>query len=424
MIYTQVSSFQVLQRDATNTAQVLVNGQVTSWNVGGPYTIGNASHVLVGDIWVMAGQSNMRGHGFFNDMFSGHSLIPSPEADIHLFDSTEQWRVASEPTHALRLSKRSVHHTLPDPTVSNPSVTAYRGASLGLAFAKRYKEINYVPVGLIASAHGGTTLENWKRPDVLDEKSADTTLYGAMMDRIRETGGNIAGVLWYQGESDADTKDMSDSYGERFKLWLDTLRKDTRADLPVAFVQIGPHRVDNKPDMITGWMTVQDEQRKLFGMDDRTAGVSGVDCELDDRLHVSASGLDKIGYRLANAATLTLQNRATHATPLCKRAYYQEGFTDAGEKVRQTVKLEFSGMEDRSFPLDLNVQGFGIKNGSSSLILKVQVERDGKSVRIYFTSTPPHPFYIEYGMNQYGNLVADDGMAVAAFKGLAVTQNK
>ncbi|KAI8881308.1 hypothetical protein K501DRAFT_286469 [Backusella circina FSU 941] len=402
-------------------AQVLLNGQVTQWNVGGPYMIGNATDVFVGDIWVMAGQSNMRGHGFLKDMFSGASLIPSPSPDVHLYDSTEQWRVASEPTHALRLSMRSVHHTLPDPTVSNPAVTDYRGASLGLAFSKRYRDIHHVPVGLIASAHGGTTLENWKRPAVLDEASGDTTLYGAMMDRIRKTGGSIAGVLWYQGES--DTELMPETYGERFKVWLDTLRHDTRPDLPVAFVQIGAHRVDNNPKMITGWMTVQDEQRKLFGMDERIAGVSGVDCALDDRLHLSAAGLNKLGYRLANAASFALQGRAPDATPICKRAYYQEGMSDAGERVRQTVRLEFSGMEgERMFPLDLDVQGFSIKNGSKSLVLKVQVEQDGKSVRIYLTSTPPQPFYIEYAMNQYGNLVTDDGMAVPAFKGLAVSQ--
>ena len=55
-----IQNSQVLQRGPDNTATVtLENGETLTLPVGGPYTVGDAHNVYVGDLWILAGQSNM-----------------------------------------------------------------------------------------------------------------------------------------------------------------------------------------------------------------------------------------------------------------------------------------------------------------------------------------------------------------------------
>jgi hypothetical protein len=67
----------------------------------------------------------------------------------------------------------------------------------------------------VACAHGGTSLDQW------DHRRRDEglgSLYGAMLARIRQAGGNLRGLLWYQGESEAMT-DSAATYRRQFASW-------------------------------------------------------------------------------------------------------------------------------------------------------------------------------------------------------------
>lgn len=315
---------QVLQRNReTNTATVVTSHErVVHYKTGGPYIIDGKEGIYVGDIWVMAGQSNMRGHGYLNTAFQKSE--PQVILDhVHLYDSTERWRVSSDPSHELALSKRTVHKVTPDPTVRNPTLTRFRGASIASGFGSNYEK--GVPVGLIASAHGGVTLRQWSRPEVLDEDAFDKTLYGAMIDRIRKVGGQITGILWYQGESDTLLFDDAVTYSERFSEWLKVLREDMKnPTLPVVIVQIGPHRLAD-PNMIKNWMVVQDQQTLLVQTKDQcTALVSSIDCSLDDKLHLSREGLNTVGRRLAKAAILAMNRQSHQSLPRLAHATYEK----------------------------------------------------------------------------------------------------
>lgn len=424
-MYNSVSNYQILQRDSsTNSAHVRVNDQTLTFPTGGPYTINGSYDIYVGDIWILAGQSNMRGHGFLNDPFTHAPHTRPPIPSVHLFNSREEWCVAQDPMHQLFQSPRQVHHTLPDPTVRQPSILAYRGASLGLSFAQTYQALNdNVPVGLVASAHGGTTLENWKRPDKVDEETVNTTLYGAMMDRIEKVG-DIAGILWYQGESDTESPDRSMTYGERFKQWIKVLRQDVGKDtLPFAFVQIGQHRVDT-PVMVDGWMQVQDAQRKLFEDDPYTAGIASVDCGLDDRLHLSADGLEIVGKRLAMAANEAKQGKGTSATPLPLSATFQSSYIP--DVKIPSVLIEFKHMELIEWKNEQDIFGFEVVCDDPRVtLLCAKVDKDRKSIRLYLSdhSKEGSRLEITYGMNQRAiNLIATNGSTLPAFKGLFVVQ--
>ncbi|CAO3618244.1 unnamed protein product [Mucor hiemalis] len=379
-----LNHLQVLQRYmTTNTAVVILEtNERIEYKTGGPYEMNGKRDIYVGDIWVMAGQSNMRGHGFLKTPFGDEP--PHKRLDhVHLFDSTETWRVNSDPTHALYLSKRTVHHTLPDPTVRNPKLCEFRGASIGPSFGAHYER--GVPIGLIASAHGGVSLKDWKRPTTLDENTYNTTLYGAMMDRICKIGGNIAGILWYQGESDTLCSQDAQTYGERFQHWLQLLRADISPKLPVVLVQLGQHRID-VPATIENWKTVQNEQRRLMDTEPYLVGVASLDCGLDDRLHLSKDGLDILGRRLALAASLAL--RGQQATPSPKSAMYEKMVCIPRELEVHTIKIDFELPENFQFQSGgTDVLGFEVLGSSNISVLRTRIENN--SIRLYLTGEPP-----------------------------------
>ncbi|KAG0173797.1 hypothetical protein DFQ28_008123 [Apophysomyces sp. BC1034] len=358
-MYSNVSHYQVLQRDfKTNTASVYVDGKIVTLGVGGPYVVGDAHDVMVGDIWVMAGQSNMRGHGYYD----ATDLSPVAKSRVHMFRSAEIWDTASEPTHELWNSPRPVHRLLRDPTVQNPVIRHVRGASLGLAFADRYQQLNDgIPVGLIPCAHGGVTLAQWHTNAPL----SDDTLYGAMCDRIRSAGGAIAGVLWYQGESDVENNRGETSYTVRMKAWIHDLR-EVFGDIYFVAAQIGRF---NAPSEDALWTLLRTQQARLGSLH-KSRVVSTIDCDMDDRVHLSAAGLRLAGHRFAVAAYTLLRNIPSPTSPFFKVV--------SQDSQRTKLKVEFPGLKDLQY-VD-RVHGFTILNHVQEelpgLIFSARIEAD------------------------------------------------
>src|ERR1019366_889897 len=92
-----------------------------------------------------------------------------------------------------------------------------------------------VPQGILACAQGGTTMTQWD-PALRDQ--GGRSLYGAMIRRFRTHGGRVAGLIWYQGESDANVK-AGPRYIRRMRRFVQAVRRDARAPrLPVVVVQL------------------------------------------------------------------------------------------------------------------------------------------------------------------------------------------
>lgn len=99
-----------------------------------------ARGVLVGDLWVLTGQSNIEGVSTLID-------VEAPSPFVQSCQLRERWAVAEEPLHWLGESPQLVHHRLwgrgrervPDePDLHDPDRTT--GAGLGLAFVEeRYR---------------------------------------------------------------------------------------------------------------------------------------------------------------------------------------------------------------------------------------------------------------------------------------------
>ena len=183
--------------NARVTAPVLVKPIDGKWSAtleipaGGPYRIESyfrynqfgekrgdrRFHIGVGDVYVIAGQSNAAGNG--------KDAVDDPiSMDVHMFRMSGTWDIASHPIH--------------DGTDAQFPLSQDRtqaGHSPWLTFGKTLaKNLGY-PIGLIPTAVGGVPLSMWDR-------AVDGCLFDNMLEIVRQAGGEVKGILWYQGCSD------------------------------------------------------------------------------------------------------------------------------------------------------------------------------------------------------------------------------
>jgi type 1 glutamine amidotransferase len=267
------------------------------------------SPVFVGDLWVLAGQSNMEGLGDLID-------VTPPHPRVSLLGMDGKWGQAEEPLHWLIDSPDPVHSSDPK-TRAARSAQAHKnrrkGAGLGLPFAVALVDATGVPVGLVACAHGGTSMAQWSPAQ---KEKGGASLYGSMLRQLKLAGGKVRGVLWYQGESDANGE-ASKVYAKVFHDFIGSVRSDLgQPDLPFYFVQIGRFISGADPK---GWNAVQDAERVLAERIPNTAVISVVDLELDDAIHVGTQGLKRAGQRLARIAQRELFGQIGATTPTFER---------------------------------------------------------------------------------------------------------
>jgi sialate O-acetylesterase len=386
---------------------------------GGPYTlrfrlrhqpeqIAEVKELLVGDLWVLAGQSNMEGVGDLIDVEQPHPLV-------HSYTMAESWEVAQEPLHWLCCSIDPVHHPEGVPPTSEAHAewhrTRSKGAGLGLPFAKAMVEATGVPVGLVPCAHGGTSMTQWS-PELAHLGGG--SLYGAMLRRVKAVGGKVKGLLWYQGESDANPNDVP-LFAERFTRIVESVRADFGdPNLPFYTVQIGRFVVAMPPEGELAWNQAQDIQRRLAEEIPHTAVVPSVDLELDDLIHIGTQGLKRLGRRLANIALRELFGRSD----IQKGPRLIGAFLDNPEGTR--IRVRFTDVNGK-LTAPGRVAGFSIRteqNHPYRIIYKMEVDKAAPTdVLLHLTEPCPQNAYLWYGfgIDPYCNLNDEADMAVPVF---------
>jgi hypothetical protein len=236
----------------------------------------------VADIYILAGQSNMSGRGIVPQV-TPTELAPDPK--IMLYGNDGVWRVASEP---LDTATGQI-----DPV----SVDTNAGVGPGLAFAKMVQARDpRRPIILVPCAKGGTSLKQWS-PD-----PSRATLYRSCLARVREVmpRGRLAGLLWYQGESDARDQASASQWGEGFETLMTDFRTDLAApNLPFLMIGIAdPPKVGRFADQFPFWSIVQQEQAKMTGTNLHYVSAVGLE-KLDDDLHLSTKGQIDLARRMA-----------------------------------------------------------------------------------------------------------------------------
>ena len=494
-----LTSYQVLQRNASDRADVELAGKVTaegadaiearvlrrrlvvegfdwtqvgsasgeSWTanlkalpVGGPYqvelrvlnkagdTLSSTAvqSILVGDLWMLTGQSNMVGNGRLVDLETTHELV-------HNFNVRDEWQVAEEPLHSLAESIDEAHwahatHLLslwakPGQKQEGPLVgedaarfrkNRQHGTGLALTFSKDMVRRTGVPIGLVPCAHGGTSIgpgsatgPGWD-PALQLQDPGRKFLYGAMMARFRAVGGKVKGVLWYQGEADM-REERAEEYAERFRGLIEEIRSDFGSpDLPFYYAQIGRYVTKDR----MRWNKIQEVQRLAEQSIPNVGMVASVDLPLDDMIHVSGAGLKSAGHRLANLACHDLfpeveACRDLKRGPRPVRAYVRvnRGNLDPWGGDRRTLYVEFSDVNGRLRSAG-RLSGFSLRQPDETEVLGifrafVDPESPARVVLELGRGIPNKPLppgtklWYGWGSDPYCNLVDEADMAAPVF---------
>ena len=222
-----------------------------TFNDGDVVTLKN---VLMGEVWVCAGQSNMEMpvKGFGNCPVEGYNeevVNANQYKGVHYVKIPSVMRVKpqwnSEPTEWKEVSPQ---------TVGEASATGY-------FFAQVINKALDVPVGLIMANKGGSRVESWLTKENLEKYTQEPTdsdgivKFKPQWDYHRAMlWGNgtfnpilnytVKGILYYQGCSNVG--DPGNQYSERMKLLVDQWRQQFGlGEIPFYFVEIAPYHYDN-----------------------------------------------------------------------------------------------------------------------------------------------------------------------------------
>ena len=223
------------------------------------------------NIWVfiMAGQSNMAGRGIVEpkDTISNKRILSINKAG--------QIILAKEPLHFYE-----------------PNLT---GLDCGMSFAKTIiKKIpDSISVLMIPVAIGGSSISQW----LGDSLYRNVKLFSNFKEKVEIATryGIIKGILWHQGESDANERNIP-KYEER----LNTLFSKFRAtiennDLPILMGELGSYSANKN-----NWALINSSIHSYTMKDKNTAVISTGDLKhKGDSVHFNSTGQRTMGKRFA-----------------------------------------------------------------------------------------------------------------------------
>lgn len=229
------------------------SAEVPITKVGGPYKVFIASagkeitltNVLLGDVWLCSGQSNMEWGGNQN-----------------LKEILEELPQVNDPNIRLLQVGRTAAAYPQEDIVGNwqqlnaESLKPF--SAIGYFIAKELRRELDVPIGIINASWGGTPAEVWT-PEYLISNDAQLAkaaatqteaafrpyepgvLWNSMIYPL--TPFNVSGFFWYQGESNVGSWK---SYDKLMRNMVNSWRSAWNDDLPFYFVQIAPFSYGNK----------------------------------------------------------------------------------------------------------------------------------------------------------------------------------
>jgi len=204
------------------------------------------------DIYLLAGQSNMVGFsgdgtrqdgpGGFDESVERIKQLNVSKNDRDLFLSSGDFISSNKNVIApdIVLAKDPLHIPL---DASNGSGKELNYIGLGLSFAKRALQDTTVDVVLVPAAWSGSSFcdnganaprGNWNALPSANPELGNTWLFDRAVTRtnlaIEKTGGILRGILWHQGESDAND-DCAPIYNDNMGLMVQQFRMQIAPDL-------------------------------------------------------------------------------------------------------------------------------------------------------------------------------------------------
>lgn len=227
--------------------------QLPTTQAGGPYTLHIRSagqeitlhNILLGDVWLCSGQSNMEWGG--NQQLQ-EILDELPDANDSQIRLLQVSRIAAD------YPQDDIANTWQ--TLDAESLKPF--SAIGYFIAKKLRTELDVPIGVINASWGGTPAEVWTPAHLIEndpELRRLATMQGPAPYRPKEAGVLwnsmirpltpfvLSGFYWYQGESNVGTWS---GYDKLMRTMITSWRMAWNAELPFYFVQIAPFAYGNE----------------------------------------------------------------------------------------------------------------------------------------------------------------------------------
>lgn len=436
----EVVTVQIQNQKATATAQ---GGKwmvrLKPLKAGGPFTLTIAGknriefkNVLVGEVWICGGQSNMQWQLRQTDGAEAEIAranypqirlitVPRLEVDKPVDDFKSEWK-----------------ETTPESVATFSAVGYYFGRDL-------HKALN-VPVGLINNAVGGSPAESWMQDYALSSDTEYRQFLGAYpgrmaqyeeaMKKYREDAERakaenkpaprapgrpwmpaglyngmmaplvpfaIKGAIWYQGESNAGR-----AYQYR-RLFPDMIRNWRsvmgQGNFPFLFVQLAAFGPNSDKLGESDWAELREAQTMTLKASPHTGMALAIDHGTYDDIH--PRNKQPIGARLAlSALAIAYGRKIVHSGPM------YESMKADGEKIRISFTSTGGGLESKGGEL----KGFLIA-GEDRKWHPAQARIDGKHV-VVWSSEVSKPVAVRYAWAKFPecNLYNKEGLPAISFR--------
>lgn len=238
-----------------------------------------AGSIIARDLFILAGQSNMSGRGLLSEVPSFANA-----SQIKVYSNAGLWVGGYEPVDD------------PAGQIDSVSLDSNAGASSGMAFANALATLRPGrEVGLIPCAKGGSSLNQWAR------NLSRSSLYGSMIARANEAKaqGTIKGLIFYQGENDADTLDHANTWVSRCQTFITNVRSDLGiSNLPVIITALGP---DPGDPAFPYHVNVRNAQLAMSGTNLAVVTAADLTGKVGDVIHLNTASQITLGGRYAVA---------------------------------------------------------------------------------------------------------------------------
>jgi sialate O-acetylesterase len=385
------------------TLAPLKAGGPATFKVAGAGNTIELKDVLVGEVWICSGQSNMEWS--LNATRDPKDVIArAANPNIRLFD------VPKTPKPAPQGNLGSVEEMKNPPKnrafakwLECGPETVPGFSAVGYYFGRTLQKDLNVPVGLIHSSWGGTAAQRWTSKGVMENdpqlkglKGSD--LYNGMIVPLEPFA--FRGVIWYQGESNAgNAKQYFHLMNAMIKNWRDDWKQ---GDFPFLTVQLAPYDNVKVPGQ---WAELREAQ--LFTTFKVPNTAMAVITDAGDPKDIHPKDKAVVGERLALAArAIAYKEKVVYNGPIFDSVKFEGG------KAIVTFKSVGGGLETKGGPL----AGFTIA-GKDGQFHKAEAKIVENTV-IVSSPDVAEPTAVRYGWANYpvANLYNREGLPATPFR--------
>ena len=414
-------------------------------------TLRKLANVLVGEVWVCSGQSNMQ-----------WSVTQSWDADLEIATAKfPHIRLISVP----QVGTQEPQHDFKGSWQECSPATAGDFSAVGFFYGRLLHQMLGVPVGLIDNAWGGSAAEAWVRRDLLASDARLKSIIDTWVPREKDLssekarldhekafaawkaksdaaraakqpfavrapqgpqqilsgqhrpgnlyngvllpiiGYGIKGVIWYQGESNAG---RAWEYGHLFPFMIDSWRKEWKqGDFPFYWVQLADFKPETAQPGDSDWAELRESQTKT--QQAIKNGGQAVIIDLGEANDIHPKNKRDVAERLARIALARDYGfQLPWRSPEFKSASFEKG--------KAIVTLDTFGSKLRT--VDVNeVKGFAIC-GADRKWVWARATLQGQNQIVVESPDVPQPTAVRYAWadNPVCNLYSQDGLPVTPFR--------